>query len=127
MINGQIYSRESWKTAVESLGILSEKWQSDSLKKVQLNLSQNKRRREMKLLMMMMMMQFITSLSDRNTVFWWMVTQHSVYCMYIALPAYQNRSTMRGGDTDGQHDTFSGPSQGSHLPDRPHCRLQGFW
>jgi hypothetical protein len=94
MIRGHIYSRESWKTALESLGIQSEKWHSDSLKKIQLNLSRCKRRREMKLLMMRwwcsVSLDWVTEIQCSDELL--INTQY----IYVALPAYQNRSTMRG-------------------------------
>jgi hypothetical protein len=43
--------------------------------------------------------------------------------MYKEL-LFQVREASKG--TDGQHDTFCGPSWVSHLPAGPHSELQGF-
>jgi hypothetical protein len=45
MRGGQRRSRESWKTTLESQGTYLENWNNDSLKKVQITLSQGKKKK----------------------------------------------------------------------------------
>jgi hypothetical protein len=120
-------SRESWKTTLESQGTYSENWHGDSLKKVQLTLSQGKKKRDEvaddKDDGWCSENQCVTRPSESNTVYWGIVPQHSVY---IALPTYQMGNHVWGGGTDCQHDTFGRPSWGSHLPARPSPRVTEF-
>jgi hypothetical protein len=90
---------------------LSENWHSDSLKNVQLTLSQGKKKKGDEV-----------ADDDNDDVVRTSESQDGLTATLCKVSHISKRSTMRGRkDTNSQHNTFSRSSLVSQLPARPHC------